>query len=76
MGNSFLPDCYKVFDASEKFSTYQVAEKECQTVGGELASVSADLDLRIATVVNDFFNNNESTYYIYKLQRILKNWYF
>ena len=55
MGNTYLPDCYRIFNAPADLSAYDAAEKECQNIGGEIAPFASTLDQRIASAVNDFF---------------------
>ena len=55
VSNLFLQSCYKVFNAGDELSTYQVAEQKCRDLGGALPSVSTVFDRTIVTAVNDFY---------------------
>ena len=58
MGNPSLAHCYTLVYAPDRLATYDVAAKECETSGGELAQISSNLDERIASTVNIYFLDN------------------
>ena len=58
MGNPSLTHCYTLVYAPERLATYDVAARECETSGGELAQISLNLDERIASTVNIYFLDN------------------